>query len=584
LTISPNQSAVNSSPSGFFFNETFQITPLWSYSKISAHLQTQPVVLVPVKPIAFLNAKNHNYALVFFRDSTNQITSRLQVYVAAQSYKLTHPTFSVDDFSGLMYQIRLDGLVENVLAVENGQFTRNVILPPNANLFRGQKASSRSCDCFHEGSGESVWEEMWCLLQCVFNDGGGGGGGGGTTTIIINNGNHGPALNWGGIDSSEPGGGGGGNGGGGNGGGAGFNNNGGHPLNGEIDWTLFDVVGQTTKFAEFQSIYMFQLQFSDIDFESLYFNQKLFTSSEVYFSAVGRSIVNATAIKNNMPIVQSEPDLASFYLRVLASNSTTFTSNLAAGFPANTVRIFGNYLNAEFKPQEVADMMANPILFTQVDAFISRNNQSPNSYKVAKAFNSLYNEDEEFREMVTTWPTIPPFMWAIMEDVGLEILERLIKRLNPAAELSQDAINTIRAFRSGNWLDLAKTIGELGFDIAKQFNPELKLVDVCKEALSITRKIKPLIEPLITIYDRVDAATFGKIYTAMSKITNKGVLDKFGLFIYPNGNKHSELSALWYNRIFLLCLRLFNEKHKTWQRKYQRIVELRLLTAKKMYP
>ena len=136
LTIAPPsiQSFSATNDSSYYFNETFQITPLWAFSKISSYLQRQSVVLVPVQPIRFLDAKNQQYALVFARDANNQITSRLQVYEAYEDYKLTHPTLNVDDFSGTMFQITLDGRVERVYGLIDGKFRYRKILPPDKKL------------------------------------------------------------------------------------------------------------------------------------------------------------------------------------------------------------------------------------------------------------------------------------------------------------------------------------------------------------------------------------------------------------------------------------------------------------------
>ena len=49
----------------FCFNESYQITPIWSEAQISSYLRTQPILLVPVRPIAFLESKKFQYALVF---------------------------------------------------------------------------------------------------------------------------------------------------------------------------------------------------------------------------------------------------------------------------------------------------------------------------------------------------------------------------------------------------------------------------------------------------------------------------------------------------------------------------------------
>ena len=195
------------------------------------------------------------------------------------------------------------------------------------------------------------------------------------------------------------------------------------------------------------------------------------------------------------------------------------------------------YAPAGFEMNEFVELVKDPVLFGQVDGFLKKNQFRPKDVQIAKAFKELYDSDTEFKEMVTLWPTLPPFIWDIMGDVGAELGEKILKKLVPGAKFSDDAINILRTFRGGSWVDLGKAVGELAWDIGVTLNPELKLFDVGKEVFSIAKKFRPLIEPLTNIYEKVDAATFGKIYSAMSKITNKDVLSKFK-FLDESGNKN----------------------------------------------
>ena len=112
----------------YFWNDPLSIVPLWSQTQISTYLNTYPIALVPLRPIPSLEGKGLGYSLVFYRDSFQQITARLQVYKAAESYKSIHTTLNVQDFSGLFYQIALDGRVYRLFFVENGHFTKQIFL------------------------------------------------------------------------------------------------------------------------------------------------------------------------------------------------------------------------------------------------------------------------------------------------------------------------------------------------------------------------------------------------------------------------------------------------------------------------
>lgn len=330
---------VDSTKDGLYmFDQTYQITPLWEMSEISTYLRTNPILLVPVKPILFLDTKGMSYSLVFFRDSLQQITARLQVYRPTESYLHTHTSPNVQDFSGLFYQIDLDGKVQRLFALENGHYIKRILLAPNSNIGRSSSIIPRGgCGCFNAGSGESIWEEAWCLITCLFEDGGGSGGNG----DIIINGNIGADGSWLGLGStngysSDPYSGNISNGGGGS------SSN----LNTEIDNTLFDVAGQTTVMAYYQGIYMFQMGFSDTEFEDFYFNQRLFTQVEHFLQTYGRT-------QENIQIIRTHRDLLLQYPAYNQANSQ-------GAWSIHSINSLKNYIAKGFSIVELVDMYSKP--------------------------------------------------------------------------------------------------------------------------------------------------------------------------------------------------------------------------------
>ncbi len=168
----------------FFTDEQLSVTPLWSHAKISTYLKTNTIVVVPVSKISVLDGKELNYLLVCFKDSSNNIDARLQVYRPTRNYKLSHSKFSVDDFSGLFYQLGMDGLIQKILAIENGKFVGRAYL--SANIINNNFGRS-SCNCWSGGAGAGILDEIWCMATCavntiakffIQNPGGGEGGGG----------------------------------------------------------------------------------------------------------------------------------------------------------------------------------------------------------------------------------------------------------------------------------------------------------------------------------------------------------------------------------------------------------------------
>jgi hypothetical protein len=174
----------------YFLGESFDITPLWSDAKISSYLKTSPILLVPVKPIAFLDAKKHHYTLVFFRDSLDELDARLQVYDATPSYRESHPKFDVKTFSGFFYQIHLNGKVDKVFAIDNGRFMSKATLAPNENLGQNTLKTRGGCDnCFYNDPTANAWNRFRCWVCDFF-------GGGGSNATIQNENDGTGAFDW----------------------------------------------------------------------------------------------------------------------------------------------------------------------------------------------------------------------------------------------------------------------------------------------------------------------------------------------------------------------------------------------------
>lgn len=176
-----------------------------------------------------------------------------------------------------------------------------------------------------------------------------------------------------------------------------------------------------------------------------------------------------------------------------------------------------------------------PNILTQANSFFNKHGVSEKTREFMRAYNDSFKTDEEFKAMVTA--PIPAFVWDIAFDISLEVVEKIVKKFVPAAELSEDVINLIKALKGDDWMDLLYKAGELAWDTAKTLNPQLKMFDTAKEAFSLYNKFKKIQEPLEAIYNKVDAATFKKIYAAMSKMTNRNIFDKFQ-FLDESGYKN----------------------------------------------
>ncbi len=168
LSVDGKKNASPTQEDKYYFNEMMEVQPLWSSSKISSYLKKYPILIVPVKPIPILDSKGHGYKLIFFRDSTGKCNARLQVYRGVDSYLQKNDRPSVLNFSGIFYQIDMSGLGQRLLIAEKGKLIDRIILPENPASNDNKLKTRTECDCFHAGSGESIWEEAWCLIKCSF--------------------------------------------------------------------------------------------------------------------------------------------------------------------------------------------------------------------------------------------------------------------------------------------------------------------------------------------------------------------------------------------------------------------------------
>ena len=290
--------------SDFYFNETYQIMPVWSESEISSYLNTHSILITPIQPISFLDGHDltNQYALIFFRDADNQINVRLQVYCAFNIYKQAHPIFDVANFSGIFFQIHMTGKVDRILGIENGSFKDSIALAPASictsenTLFDLEKclvhdimgmgiASPRAPQDGNNGISWSFWKDL--LGFAGGSTGGGGSSGGG----------------------SSSGGGGGGS----------------STLGGSINNTLFT---STQILARLNNMGFTQYQISTITD-----NRQLLAKIGAYLSKRDRNYQgNDAAIKNNISIAEADPDLMIDYLSELTNDDEVFNTNKNIGF------------------------------------------------------------------------------------------------------------------------------------------------------------------------------------------------------------------------------------------------------------
>ena len=355
----------NSVSTALHLRRNITITPVWSLSQISTYLNTQPVLFVPVHSIPLLDEIKAQYSLFFYRDSANNIVSKLFTYLPDSLYAQTHTLFDVNTFTGAMFLIDMDGSTNRILVTENGRFTK-VWIPSNMQGREDDEDCQDPVRCPRFGGGRlrnifdgSGWNSFINWLTSGNNSGGGGGGG---SPIIING-----SGNVIGID---------GNGDVGNGvGGSGDGGSGSQNLNSEIDNTLFE----TSAYSYYENLYRMQMGFSDVEFEDLYFNRRLFTQVEHYFVAYGRSQEDIEAVRAHKEL-----------LLLLEGYSTANSNN---GFHIDIIYYLKIFTQYNFTPVEFGKLLQTPDVFNSVRNIIV-NNSLNNDEKI--------NIISEFRRL-TDW-------------------------------------------------------------------------------------------------------------------------------------------------------------------------------------
>ena len=380
----------------YYFDQTFQITPTWTQSEISTYVSLYPIVVVPVRPIAFLDGMNQSYMLVVFRDSSNHISAKLQVYSPYAHYTAAHPEYSVNNFSGIFYQICLNGKVDRVLGVENGQFAYKINLSANENIGR-IRASSRGI-CSRANNNNPVGLDVFVNAICNLFKGSGGDGGGPQGNTGESSSNYSGSLGYGSnITYSGSGGGGGSTG-----------------LSGQIDNTLFTETQLRSGLP--------RIGFNASEIAIILENTNLKKNVNSYLKKRcprfdDNSI--AVAIKNNLLYADNDPDLLNKYLDMLTLNDNYYNDNYAQNFSKSSVLILGKYLS-EFSKTDFSNLYNDKAVFNQINAFLISYSFNRESIKVAKIQYFINREDPNYLNDSKLSQNFPPLIAAWILKAGAE--------------------------------------------------------------------------------------------------------------------------------------------------------------------
>ena len=323
---STSQSIVQGNVVTSSVDNAFIIDPKWTDAAISDYLKSSPLLIVPVRPIDVLTSDASGYSLMFFRDTTNALKTRLQVYVPDSAYLTSHEQLSVNDFSGIMYQIDMQGKGRRFFLVENGKFTARGYLMGKTNALQPRIddiedegfCSSGGCADKIGSWTSQAWGGIISFFSSVSSSIGGGFVGGSLFGSVIN---------------TNPVGGGSGN------------------LANEIDNTLF---GQYPGRS-----FVFSLNLTGQDKSYLRANPDMWDQISD-FCTLKKGISKAE--KGRIVIQQ---------LEFIALDPAYENAVRNSGF-TNAVESATRYLSAGFSNQEFVNLFKNPSLFSQVDEFLTK--------------------------------------------------------------------------------------------------------------------------------------------------------------------------------------------------------------------
>ncbi len=184
------------------------LSPNWLTAEYVLYKNIQKCVAVSVREDLSSIFPNSIYRLFFNKDSLGKVDCKLMVFRATLAYHNSHQQkYSVDDYTGLLYDIDVNGVICNHQICLNGWITNRRLLDfdfPSAN-----KDKNTGCDtgCDHEPENHSEWINFLNNWDTYINNnnpsgGGGNNSGNGSNSGNNNNGSNGSGSGGGGGSSN----------------------------------------------------------------------------------------------------------------------------------------------------------------------------------------------------------------------------------------------------------------------------------------------------------------------------------------------------------------------------------------------
>ena len=164
------------------------LSPNWLTAEYVLYKNIQKCVAVSVSEDLSSIFPNSIYRLFFNKDSLGKIDCRLLVFRASLAYHNSHPQkYSVDDYTGILYDIDVNGVICNHHICINGW-----VLTARLSDFNFAVAGKKDCDegCEHEPENHSDWLNFLVNWDTYINNPSGGGGNNGNGSNSGNNNNN----------------------------------------------------------------------------------------------------------------------------------------------------------------------------------------------------------------------------------------------------------------------------------------------------------------------------------------------------------------------------------------------------------
>ncbi len=150
-------------------------------------------------------------------------------------------------------------------------------------------------------------------------------------------------------------------------------------------------------------------------------------------------------------------------------------------------------------------------------------NNNPNDTDLLDAANIHIDQlisNPDYFELNELMVSIPPWMWTFLREVAIEVTIEIIKKQFPAASISNNLVDALRAIEQGDLLDFVKAAA----DIAKNFSLPIKVFDGILDTYNLSKKAATAYKAIKKM-EKLGSDVIEKVIKTI-QIKGGGLLDK----------------------------------------------------------